>query len=121
MDTVTDYLADAPSYTAWAGDGPAANRIIESDDPAAMHAFRATVNDLVGHMVDEGHDIAGALRDYDPEAVARNIVITWHDTCAACDTAVTWEAAAWEPWSTEAPLNGSGLIVCDGCHDAVTQ
>lgn len=28
MDTVTDYLADAPSYTAWAGDGTAANRIL---------------------------------------------------------------------------------------------
>lgn len=61
----------------------------------------------VAWLLAEGMAVEDALADCDPEALARNIVITSHDDCRRCDTDVAWITAAWEPRETEAPIGAT--------------
>jgi hypothetical protein len=53
------------------------------------------------------------MASVDVEALARDIVITYSAPCRVCGHIVEWQAAQHENREPEAPLDGSGDIVCD--------
>lgn len=71
--SIIDYAGEAPDFTAWAGEGPHADRIYESGDHEAMVELRARYNTAVARMVSEGDDPADAMASVEVEAIAANI------------------------------------------------
>lgn len=76
-ESATDYLSDAPDYSAWAGAGEHANRIhraAEDGHDGPMIEFRAACNAAVAESVAAGTPVDSAVIAYDPEALAAGIV-----------------------------------------------
>lgn len=108
-----DYASDAQSFDAWAGTGPNVTRIVESGDQGAETELRSRYNLTIAQWVANDVEPADAMAGIDVEGLAREVVITWREACRVCGITVEWTTAAWEPRETEAPLDGSGDIVCD--------
>jgi hypothetical protein len=79
MIDTSDYFADAPDYTAWAGNSGPAQRILDCSDNDVMVEFRARCNRAVAELHERTGDLDFALVNYDPTSIATDVEGDYYD------------------------------------------
>lgn len=76
---MTDYITEsgAPDYNAWAGYGPAAERIYNLRGHGLVDEFRDAANTAISALIEDGTPIADAIATYDAEDVAATILAAY--------------------------------------------